>query len=291
MAQDTLRRHNAPIPGNAKSGDGLSPAASLVRRYDRDRFQTALFAPPARREALFALYAFNYEIARVREIVREPMLGQIRLQWWREAIDAAYAGTAPRRHEVVEPLTAAIREFGLSREPFDRLMDAREGDLDADPPATLAALEAYAEDSSVPLIVLALEVLDAATPAALQAARHVGVAYALSGILRALPHLAQTGRTPLPADIAGGLAPGEAAPLRDAVARIAATASAHLAAARAGRRGVPRRALPALLPARIAMRALRVLERARFDPFAPGVADRDPLQPWRLATAVLLRRF
>ena len=68
---------------------GLSPLGELVRRHDRDRYQTALFAPADRREALFALYAFNYEIARVRESVTQPMLGQIRLQWWREVIDAA----------------------------------------------------------------------------------------------------------------------------------------------------------------------------------------------------------
>jgi phytoene synthase len=61
----------------------LSAVAELVRRHDRDRYMTALFAPAARREALFALYAFNYEIARVREAVTQPTLGQIRLQWWR----------------------------------------------------------------------------------------------------------------------------------------------------------------------------------------------------------------
>ena len=80
----------------------MSPVGALVRRHDRDRFQTALFAPAAHREALFALYAFNYEIARVREIVREPMLGRIRLQWWREAMAAAFAGGPVRRHEVVD---------------------------------------------------------------------------------------------------------------------------------------------------------------------------------------------
>src|SRR5436853_2164580 len=105
------------------NADRLSPVAALVRRHDRDRFQTVLFAPAARREALFALYAFNYEIARVRESVTAPMLGQIRLQWWREAIDAAYASAAPRAHEVAAPLTAAIREYGLPREPFDRMID------------------------------------------------------------------------------------------------------------------------------------------------------------------------
>src|SRR5713101_9720914 len=101
--------------------DRLSPVAALVRRHDRDRFQTVLFAPAARREALFALYAFNYEIARVRESVSEPMLGQIRLQWWREVVAAAYAGDPPRQHVVAEPLAAVIRDFALTRSHFDRM--------------------------------------------------------------------------------------------------------------------------------------------------------------------------
>src|ERR1700720_1226840 len=107
-----------PVPERRSARtDRLSPVAALVRRHDRDRYQTALFAPAGRREALLALYAFNYEIARVRESVTEPMLGLIRLQWWREVLDAAYAGAPPRQHPVVLPLAAAIRDFGLSRGP------------------------------------------------------------------------------------------------------------------------------------------------------------------------------
>src|ERR1700731_1564648 len=80
-----------PVPKRRSTqADRLSPVAALVRRHDRDRFQTVLFAPAARREALFALYAFNYEIARVRERVSEPTLGRLRLEWWREIIAAAY---------------------------------------------------------------------------------------------------------------------------------------------------------------------------------------------------------
>src|SRR5215469_18549162 len=108
-----------PFPdGRSAKADRLSPVAALVQRHDRDRFQTVLFAPAARREALFALYAFNYEIARVRERVTEPTLGRIRLEWWRESIAAAYEGGSVRHHFAVAPLTAAIREHALSREHF-----------------------------------------------------------------------------------------------------------------------------------------------------------------------------
>jgi NADH dehydrogenase [ubiquinone] 1 alpha subcomplex assembly factor 6 len=271
----------------------------LVRGRDRDRFQTALFAPAARREALFALYAFNYEIARVRESVRELMLGQIRLQWWREAIAAAYGGGPVRRHEIVEAVTAVIRGQDVSRAHFDRLIDTRERDLDDEPPATLAALEIYAEGSSAALIYLALEVLDAAPPVAQEAGRHVGIAYALSGLLRALPVLARAGRSFIPTALAAesGLDPRDYAALRmtpalrEAIAAIVAIARDHLTAARDLRRDVPPAALPALLPARIADNALRRLERDGFDPFAGAASAIDPLQSWRLAWAALRGRF
>src|SRR6184192_565741 len=105
--------------GSRSATAGLSPVAALVRRHDRDRYQTALFAPADRREALFALYAFNYEIARVRELVSQPMLGQIRLQWWREAVAAAFAGAPSRQHEVAQPLSAVIADHRLTRAHFD----------------------------------------------------------------------------------------------------------------------------------------------------------------------------
>src|SRR5207237_3175892 len=187
----------------ARSGpaEDASSLAGLVRRHDRDRYQTALFAPAGRQEALLALYAFNYEIARVRETVSEPMLGQIRLQWWREVLDAAYTGMPPRQHPVVLPLRAAIREFALSRGYFDRLIDSRERDVADAPPASLGALEAYAEESSACLVQLALEVLGARGAVVEETARRVGIGYALAGLLRAMPFHARTGRSYIPADI------------------------------------------------------------------------------------------
>src|SRR3954452_15251843 len=95
----------------ALQDDAMITLAESLRRHDRDRFLMTLFAPPERRAALVALYAFNFEIAKTREVVREPLLGQIRLQWWREVIDEIYRGTTVRKHEVVQPLAEAIGRF------------------------------------------------------------------------------------------------------------------------------------------------------------------------------------
>ena len=243
-----------------------------MRRHDRDRFQTVLFAPAARREALFALYAFNYEIASVRKRVTVPTLGRIRLEWWRETIAAAYEGGPVPRHTVVEPLTAAIRENALTREHFDRLIDARERDLEDEAPASLAALEDYAEATSARLVYLALEILGVRDLAARRAGFHVGVAYALAGLLRAMPYRNRAGRDLTPVEIA-------------------AAASRHLGLARAGRSGVTRAALPALLPAIVAERYLTRLKQANFDPFDKALILSDPLQSWRFAAAALFNRF
>src|SRR5947209_395102 len=175
--------------------------AQSLRQHDRDRYLTTLFAPAERRGALTALYAFNFEVAKTREIVREPLLGRIRLQWWREAVDEIYRGAKPRQHEVVAPLAAAIRAHDLTRYHFDRLIDARESDLADEPPASLAALETYADDSGARLVRLALEILDARDAAAENAARHVGIAWALIGTIRALPVQARLRRVSLPADL------------------------------------------------------------------------------------------
>ena len=255
-------------PGSGR----LSAVAALVRRHDHDRFQTALFAPAERREALFALYAFNYEVARVRETVSEPVLGQIRLQWWRESIAAAFEGGPVRRHVVVEPLAAAIRAHDLTRAHFDRLIDAREDDLGEAPLASLAALENYAEGTSARLVYLALESLGVRDATAEEAAFHIGIAYALAGRLRAMPYQPRVSCAPAPAEIA-------------------AAASRHLGLARARRSAVPRSALPALLPAIIVERSLVRLKRAGYDPFDPAVTAPDAMQSWRLAIASLRNRY
>ncbi|MFQ5971407.1 MAG: phytoene/squalene synthase family protein, partial [Alphaproteobacteria bacterium] len=178
----------------------LSYCADQVRRFDHDRYLSALFVPSARREAVFALYAFNLEVAKTREMVSETMLGQIRLQWWREALEGIYKGET-RAHPVVEALTGAVAAADLSLELFRRLIDAREQDLDDAPPVDLETLERYAEGTSGVLLQLVQQVLGHRQGPAHEAARRVGVAWSLTGLLRAVAFHARAKRQYLPRDM------------------------------------------------------------------------------------------
>jgi phytoene/squalene synthetase len=155
--------------------------AEAVRRLDPHRYIAALFAAEPARTDLFALYAFNLELATVREQVSEPLIGQIRLQWWRDTFDDIYRG-ATRETPVVRALKTAIERHSVPRVLFDSLIDARERDV-ADQPADLAELIAYAEGTGGTLAVLAVEMLG--TPQAADTARQAGTAWALTGLLRA----------------------------------------------------------------------------------------------------------
>lgn len=276
----------------------LSYCGRQVRRYDHDRFLTSLFAPAARREGLLALYAFNVEIAKTAEVVSEAMLGQIRLQWWREAIEALYAG-APPEHEVALALAGPLRDSGLTRGFFARLIDSREQDLDPAPPPNLDALERYAVESSSTLVWLALELLGARGEAADKAARHIGIAWSLTGLLRAVPFHARQRRLYLPADhlSTAGVDRADIFELRGSeqvsgvVMRLAKRAREHLEAARAERPKVARAAVPALLPGYLADRYLRALEGVDFNPFDPRLQAKPAVGVGRLSLAALRGRY
>jgi len=247
-----------------------------VRRFDHDRYLCALFASEAERARLMALFAFNVEIARVRELVSEPVIGQMRLQWWRDAIGEFAAGRT-REHPVAKALANALAERPVSGDLFERLLNGREFDLSDAPPETLSALERYAEETSAALFEAAISLVGVGDAHSRDAAHHVGVAWALTGLLRAVPFHAQRRRIYLPQDLLGRagvttaeLVEGKAGRRLAAVVQtIAERARDHLRTARTHRGAVARAAVPVLLPARLADRHLRRLERVGFDPFSP----------------------
>lgn len=245
-------------------------SADLVRAADYDRFLSALFVPEARRLHLFALYAFNHEIAKTAEIVTQPVMGQIRLQWWRETIAGIYGGGV-RRYETALALAEAIDAHGLPQALFDTLIDARERDIFREEFANLAELETYADATSSGLMRLAVRVLGGGD-ALDHAARDAGIAYALTGLLRAIPFHAGQRRLMLPADIlrkAGmtdeDVFAGDGSRLSPVISNLADAARKHLA--RASGVAIPRNLLPALLPASLVRPYLRRLTREGFDIF------------------------
>jgi NADH dehydrogenase [ubiquinone] 1 alpha subcomplex assembly factor 6 len=272
----------------------LSWCGEHARRYDPDRFLAALLAPSERREALLALIAYNVELSRIGEITTEPITGLIRLQWWRETLEGIEQG-APRAHPVAEALHAVEAE--LPRQLLEAMIDAREADIERQPPADLAGALAYLGATAGNLGELSARALGAEGEA-LTAAREAAVAFGLVGLLRSIGHDARLGRVLLPADLLGeagvaheALLAGRPGPALAEVARaLAGETRALLQRARARRRAVPRSAIAALLPARLATLYLRQLRRAGHDPLAmPG--RRPASTPLRLLIARTLARY
>lgn len=205
--------------------------AAEVARADPERYRAAMTAPEAARPRLIALYAFNLEIAKAPYVAREPMIAQIRLRWWGDAIEEIYAGGPVRRHEVVEPLAEAIRAINPPRALFDGMIEARALDIEPDGVGSRAELDRYIAHTAGHLMDLAARFLgtpESALPVVREYAQGAGIAT----WLRALPELEARGRGAPP-----GVEPRAMA--RDGLALIEK--------ARARRAEVPGVAAPALL--------------------------------------------
>jgi phytoene synthase len=273
----------------------FAACVDLVRRHDPDRYFSVLFAPKEARLYLMALYAFNYEIARVSESVREPMMGEIRLQWWRETIEGARVAT-PREHDVALALAELLARFDLPQSLFDEMVDARSFDVLPDTFETVGALEDYGAASVGSLIQLAARVLGAGERHDSQA-REAGIAYAISGVLRAIPHHAARRKLYLPMDLLNTvkLSPDEifaghgGEKLKAVMAQLSLRAQNHLKAARAF--GRTKRALAAFLPLALVPGYLKTMARPGFDPFRDPAQVAQPRKQWALLSAATRGRF
>ncbi len=245
-----------------------------VRRADRDRYLSVLYAPADRRADLFALYAFNAEIAAVRDRIHEPLPGEVRLQWWRDALAAPPDGGEGTGQPVADALKGAIGRHGLPAAAFDNYLEARIFDLYDDPMPSRTDLEGYCGETASALIQLAAMILDAeAAPRFAELAGRAGCAQAIAGLLLLLPLHRARGQCYVPADIlaAVGSSPqdflsadgGPGVPA--AVEAMVALASEHLAAFEQGAAALAAALRPAFLP--LALTGA-LLEKMKADPSA-----------------------
>ena len=233
---------------------------AMVRDEDPDRAVAILFAPAHLRPALNALYAFDIETALVRDKVRQPMPGEIRLQWWRDRIEAAAASPEDggQGSPVATALLETIRTYDLPADAFDRLLEARIFDLYDDPMPSRQEFEAYAGETASAIVILAAMILDRSrAPQVAGIAGHAGVTLTARRTLSLEVRHSSRGQVFVPGDILTAvglhretwLAGGTAA--EPARAAMAAYAGEHARTVDAAWPSIPRNLRPAFLPLRL----------------------------------------
>ncbi|NGN44417.1 phytoene/squalene synthase family protein [Mesorhizobium sp. CGMCC 1.15528] len=256
-----------------------------VRAADRDRYLSALYAPEDKRTGLFALYAFNAEIAGVRDRIREALPGEVRLQWWRDVI-AAGTVEAASGHPVAEALVDTIATYGLPQNAFQNYLDARIFDLYDDPMPSRNDLEGYCGETAAALIQLASMILDPQTaPKFAELAGHAGCAQAITGLLRLMPIHRARGQCFVPKDIlaAAGSSPEEfvssdgGAGASRVVEAMIALAQDHLGTFERGARELPDALRPAFLPVALTGAYLKKLGNAP----AKALTSVSEISAWR----------
>ena len=268
-------------------------AAQYLRNTDRDRYLATLVLDPRPREAVTALYAFSADVASVRERAREPAAGEIRLQWWADALTGEGHGNV-RQNPLAEALLSAIGEYGLPVPPLSRLIAARRFDLYQDPMPDLATFEGYAGETVSALYQLAAMILNGGRPVETgDAAGHLGVAHALVGHLRALGYNASQGRIFLPWDVFAVCGVKEADVLAGqpndglavALTKLSEIAAEHLRKAETAIRVLPRELRPAFAPIAVLRTQLK-----RIDVESP-FQRADALPVWRKIAAPRRRQL
>ncbi len=257
----------------------------LLRNADPDRYLSVLYAPEEKRGALAALYAFNTEIARIRDLIHDPLPGEIRLQWWRDLVVGMEHGEATG-NPVAAGLMDAIRTYDLPRAAFDNYCEARIFDLYNDPMPGRNDLEGYCGETASALIQLASLVLDAAkAPEHAETAGHAGVAQAVAGLLRLLPLHRRRGQIYIPADILAAvdcsgtilLDNSDQPAVKRAMDAMIALAGDHLAKCETAMKTLPATLRPAYLPAAMTPVYLKKLKASGLKA-ATDIADISPLR-------------
>lgn len=260
-------------------------AAEALRKGDRDRYLATLVMTGAHRDAVTALYAFNADIASIRDRVSDPAPGEIRLQWWNDALDGEGHG-AVRQNPIADALLDTIDRYNIPAGTLLRLIGARRFDLYDDPMPDLESFEGYAGETVSTLYQLAAMILNnGAQIETGDAAGHLGVAHAMIGHLRAFGHVAAQGRIMLPWSIleANGVREREifsgieSEGLVEALGQIAELAADHLGKADVAIAALPGKLKPAFAPIALLKAQFADLQRRSAGPFAVAQDDND----WR----------
>jgi phytoene synthase len=285
------------MSGGASESSSAAFCAELVRNQDFESYAATLFAPLRCRRALLALYAFNVEIAKVRQQITQPLAGEVRLQWWADVLSGEGHGGV-EGNPVAAELLLAIRDHGLPVERLSRLIEAHQFDLYNDPMPDMAALEQYLDDTSCALFSLAARVIGHETDVMDHLARHAGLARGIAQVIAMIGFDASRRQSFVPLQLLEqhGVDPeqvfaGQDTPaLRAALREMADGARSHLDKAIAMLPELPSEPRAVCLPLAMVRRALDDPARASHNPFVPQPASRLRIL-WTLWRASRARPF
>jgi phytoene synthase len=281
------------VSGGERLAEHYQLCGVALRDADIDRWLACLFAPDDARPHLLALYAFNAEVSRIREHVSQPILGEMRLQWWIDALtprDGEARGDI-HAHPVADALLATVEKYALPRQVLLDLLDARRFDQYDDPAPDVVFLESYCGETCSSLFRLAGLILGGAGgTASADAAGHAGCAYAMTGILRAFPWHVANRQCYLPLDLLKrhGLEPRDlfarvdGPGLRGALAEMRALARDHMEKACKSMAALPKLQRLAYRPLALPQLFLREMERRDYDPYKTLVEVPQWRRQWAL---------
>lgn len=276
----------------------MSAQRDFVRDSDPDRYICALFAEPKFQQDLFSLYAFYIEISDIPHRVKEPQLGQIRLQWWRDVIENI-SDTCLHYNFISRGLCQVYERYNLSSSCLNVILDTRLLDLEKYQPETISDLISYLKGTSGAVSLLALDIIGIKEPETRTAVEEVAIAYGLIGIIRSTSFLAARDRILLPKELLqthkilpDDIIRGSAScHLKIASQQVIDIGRAFLKRARARRIQGKRGAMCCLLLATLTNLYMARLVRFRFDAFKPEINELTPFKPWILTFNSLLGRF
>ncbi|GAB1598319.1 NADH dehydrogenase (ubiquinone) complex I, assembly factor 6-like [Argonauta hians] len=277
---------------STKSGSPQNPVEicmNLVKKSDFENYLCTLLYPQTMRNSAFGLRAFNTEIAQIKDVTSDPIIGEIRLKYWQDVVNEIYEGKLPY-FPVGQELGRAIQKHRLSKHWLLRLIDARFASLKDHPFASIKDMEDYAEKTVSSINYLLLECLGVKNVHADHVSSHIGKAYGIVTQLRGIPYHASKRRVYLPLDILIKHQVSEEAIVRgsddqrvkDAIYDIACTAHQHLILARNLKQHITKEMLPVFLSTVICERYLNKLQKADFHVFHPHLQQRDNILPVKL---------
>jgi phytoene synthase len=280
----------------ASGEDAAAFCAAEVREHEFPRYAASLFANAEQRRALIALYAFAGELARVRDHVTQPLPGEIRLQWWSDALTGeGHGGT--EGHPVLAELKHAVAGFNLPLDDLLRMVEAWRFDLYDDPISSEDELDAQLADTHAALFRLAARICGGGvTASSIDLARRAGLAEGLAWVTTMLPRHASRRQMYLPGQLlelngvtSADLFAGKATPaLRTVIAHLVREARSHLAAVALALGPMPAELRPVFLPLATVKRQLARLEKVGFDPFRAAAPSRIAVlwDAWRAAADI-----